>query len=69
MGQMRAAYRTLLGLLEGKRPLRRPRHRGEDNINMDVLEVVWRGMDWVDLAKDKDRWRAVVYAGMNFLGP
>ena len=45
---------------EGKRPLGRPRHRWDDDINMDLQEVGCGGMDWIDLAQDKDRWRALV---------
>jgi hypothetical protein len=47
------------------RPLRRPRRRWEDNIKMDLQEVGCGGMDWIDLAQDKDRWRAIVNAVMN----
>jgi hypothetical protein len=56
-----------MGKPEGKRPLGRPRRRWEDNIKMDLLEVErWlRGMDWIDLAQDRDRWRARVNAVMN----
>jgi hypothetical protein len=51
---------------EGKRPLGRPRHRWEDNIKMDVQEVGCGSMDWIELAQDRDRWRARVDAVMNF---
>jgi hypothetical protein len=66
--------RTLLQVFllekpEGKRPLRRPRRRREDNIKMDLLEMGFAGMDWNDLAEDRDRWRAIVNAVMNFLVP
>jgi hypothetical protein len=50
---------------EGRRPLGRPRRRWEDNIKMDLQEVGWGGMDWIDLAQDMDRWRAVVSVVMN----
>jgi hypothetical protein len=50
----------LEGKLQRKRPLRRPRHRLEDNIKMDLGEVDWNGMDWIDLAQDRDQWRALV---------
>jgi len=63
MGDRRCTYRDLLGRPEGRRPLGRPRHRWEDNIKME--EVGWRGMDWIDLAQDWDRWRALVNAAMS----
>jgi len=50
---------------EGKRPLGRPRHRWEDNFKMDLQEVGYEGMDWIELAQDTDRWRALVSAIMN----
>jgi hypothetical protein len=64
MGEGRGAYRILVGRPEGRRPLGRPRHRWEDNIKMD-LQVGWEGMDWIDMAQDRDRWRAVVNAVVN----
>jgi hypothetical protein len=54
MGERRSAYRILVGLAEGKRPLGRSRHRWEDNIKMDIREIGWGGIDWVDLAQDVD---------------
>jgi hypothetical protein len=54
-----------VGKLEGKRPLRRPRQRWEDNIKMDLREMGWGGMDWIDVAQDRDRWRALVNTVMN----
>jgi hypothetical protein len=51
----RGTYITLLGRLEGKRPLRRPRRRWEDNMKLDRQEAGWGGMDWIDLAEDKKR--------------
>ena len=54
-----------MGRPEGKRPLGRPRRRWEDNIKMDLQEVGCWGMDWIELAQDRDRWRAVVNAVMN----
>jgi hypothetical protein len=60
MGEKRGAYRILVGRPEGRRPLGRLRHRWEDNINMDLQEVVWVGMNWIELAQDRDRWRALV---------
>ena len=56
-GEGRGAYRVLLGKLEGKRPLGRPRYRWEDNSKIDLQEVGYGGMDWINLAQDKDRWR------------
>jgi hypothetical protein len=59
------AYMILVGNPDGKRPLGRPRHRGEDNIKMDLGETAWGGVDWTGLAQDKDKWRALVNAVMN----
>jgi hypothetical protein len=55
-------YRVVVGKPEGKRQLRRPRLRWEDNIKMDIQEVRCGGMDWIGLAQDRDRWRAIVNA-------
>jgi len=65
MGERTGLYRVLLGKPEGKRPLGRPRHRREDTIKMDLQEVGCGGMDWIDLAQDRNRWRALVNAIMN----
>jgi len=65
MGEGRGVYRVLVGKTEGKRPLVRPRRRWEDNIKMDLQEVGCGGMDWIELAQDRDRWRALVKAIMN----
>ena len=54
MGERRGVYRVLLGKPEGKRPLGRPRHRWEDNIKMDLQEVGCGGMDWIELAQDRE---------------
>ncbi|KAJ4448759.1 hypothetical protein ANN_00150 [Periplaneta americana] len=65
MGESRNAYRVLVGRPEGKRPLGRPRRRWEDNIKMDLREVGYDDRDWLNLAQDRDRWRAYVRAAMN----
>jgi hypothetical protein len=57
--------RLLVGNPEGKRPLGRPRHRWVDNIKMDLSGTGWNGMDWIDLAQDRDQWSALVNAVMN----
>jgi hypothetical protein len=62
-------YLVLVGKPEGKRPLGRPRRRWEDNIKMDLQEVRGGGMDWIELAQDMDRWRALVNAVMNLRVP
>ena len=54
-----------MGKPEGKRPLGRPRHRWEDNIKMDLQEVGCRGVDWIDLAQDRDRWQSTVIEVLN----
>jgi hypothetical protein len=65
MGDKRNACRILVGKPEEKRPLRKPRRRWETNIRMDLREIGWRGMDWIDLAQDRDQWRALVNTVMN----
>jgi hypothetical protein len=69
MGERRNAYRILVGKPEGKRLLGRPRRRWVHNIKMDLREVGWDGMDWIDLAQDRGRWRAYVNAVMNLRVP
>ena len=69
LGERRCVYRILVVKLEGKRPLGRPGRRWEDNIKMDLQEVGCRSMDWIDLAQDRDRWRAIVNAVMNLRIP
>jgi hypothetical protein len=66
MGEGRSVYRDLVGKPEGKSPLGRPRHRWEDNIKMDLQGVGCEGMDWIELAQDRDRWRAIVNVVLNF---
>jgi len=62
-------YRVLVGKPEGKRPLGRPRRRWEDNIKMDIQEVECGVVDWIELAEDRDRWRALVNGVMNLWVP
>jgi hypothetical protein len=69
MVDRRGAYRVLVGRSEGERPLGRPRRRWEDNIKMALQEVGWEDMDWIDVAQDRDRWRALVIAVMNLRVP
>ena len=66
MCEERGAYRVLVGKPEGKRPLGRPRRRRVDNIRMDLQEVGCGYVDWIGLAQDRDRWRTLVSAVMNF---
>jgi hypothetical protein len=68
-GEKRNAYRTLVGKPEGKRPLGRPKLRWVDIIKMDLREIGWDGMDWSDLAQDRDQWRALMDALMNLRFP
>jgi hypothetical protein len=68
MGEKGGAYRILVGRPEGRQPLGRPRRRWEDNIKMDLQEVGW-GMDWIQLARDRDRWQALVNAVMTLRLP
>jgi hypothetical protein len=65
MEEKRNMYRVLVGKPEGKRPLGRPRHRWVDNNKIDLREIGWGGMDWTDLAHDRDQWRALVKTVMN----
>ena len=65
MGKRGGLYRVLVGKSEGKRPLGRPWRRWEDNSKMDVQEVGFGAMDWIEPAQDRDSWRALVNAVMN----
>jgi hypothetical protein len=69
VGKERNVYRLLVGKLEGKTPLGRPRYRSVDNIKMDLLEIGWGGVDWIGLAQDRDKWRALANAVMNLRVP
>jgi hypothetical protein len=69
MGEKRNAYRILVRKSECKRPLGRPRRRWVDNIKMDLREIGWNGMNWIDLAQDRVQWRALVNTVMNLRVP
>jgi hypothetical protein len=69
MGQRTGVYRFLVGKPEGKRPLGRPRLRWDDNIQLDLQEVGCEVLDWIELAQERDRFRALVNAVMNILVP
>jgi hypothetical protein len=69
MGEGRVVYRVLVGKPEGRRPLGRPKPRWEDSIGMDLREVGCGYVDWMELAQDRDRWRALVSAVMNLRVP
>jgi hypothetical protein len=65
LGEDRNVYKVLIGKPEGKKPLGRPRRRWEDGIRMDLREIVWGSVDWIQLVQDKGRWRAVVNTVVN----
>jgi hypothetical protein len=69
MGEKRNSCRLLVGKPEGKRPLGRPRRRWVDYIKIDLGEVGWGDVDWIGLAKDRNRWRALVYSALNLRVP
>jgi hypothetical protein len=68
-GEQRIANRILVGNPEAKRPLGKPRRRWVDNIKKDLRKIGWGGMDWIDLAQDRDQWRNLVNAVMNLRVP
>jgi hypothetical protein len=69
MEKKMSAYRILVGKPEGKRPLGRPRCKWVGNIKMDLGDIIWDGMDWIDLAQNRDQWRALVSMVMNLRVP
>jgi len=69
MGERRGIHRVLVGKYEGKRPLGRPRHRWEDNIKMDLKEVGCGGVEWNEVAQDRDRWQTLVTVVMSLQVP
>jgi hypothetical protein len=69
MGEKRNAYRILVGKPEDKRLLGRPRSRWVDNIKINLREIEWDGMDWIDLAQDRVQWRTLVNMVMNLRVP
>jgi hypothetical protein len=69
MGENRNAYRLLMGKPEGKITLGRPRHKWVDNIRMDPLKLGWGNVDWIGLAQDRNRWRALVNSVLNLRVP
>ena len=68
-GERRGVHRVVAGKPERKKPLGRPRHRWDDNIKMDLQEVEWGCGVWMELAQDRERWRALVSTVMNFRVP
>jgi len=69
VAKRRDVYRILVGKPEGKRSIGRPRRRRKENIKMNLHEVGWGAMDWIDLAQERDSWRALVNAVMNLRVP
>jgi hypothetical protein len=69
MGKVRNAYSILVGKPEGRRPLGRPKRRWDDNIRMDFREIGFGDVDWIHLAQDRDRWRALVNTVMSLRFP
>jgi hypothetical protein len=69
MRENRNAYRILVGTPEGNRPLGRPRRRWVDNIKIDLREIAWDGVDWIDMAQEMDQWRPLVNTILNLRVP
>jgi hypothetical protein len=69
MGKKRNAYRILVGKADGKRPLGKPRRRWEDSVMMDLREVGWGGMGWIQLSQDREQWRSFVNTVINLWVP
>jgi hypothetical protein len=69
IGEKRNSCRILVGKPEGRRPVGRPRSRWKDNVKIDLREIGWGRMDWIDLAQDRDRWKALVNTVMNLRVP
>jgi hypothetical protein len=69
MGEKRNAYRILVGKSEGNTPLSRPRRRWVNSIKMDLREIGWDGVDWIDMAQGRDQWRAIVNTVLNLRVP
>jgi hypothetical protein len=69
MGEKRNAHWILVGKPGGKRPLGRPRHRWMHNNKIDLREMGWDGVDWIDVSQNRDQWRALVYKVMNLRVP
>jgi hypothetical protein len=65
MAEIRDKYKILVGKPEGKRPLGRHNRRWEDVVIMDLMEIMWEGVDWMHLAQDRDQWRSLVNTVMN----
>jgi hypothetical protein len=69
MGEKGNAYRLIVGKPEGNRPLGTPRYRRVDDIKMNLREIEWDDMDWIDLAQDRDQWRTLVNMVLNLRVP